>query len=79
MISSSSENIGLLSRFARARKVDSAYNPSGEGGIFWADLDWVISWPVSHPIVWARDEKLPSFAAYRANPINWNEYTNKPR
>jgi dTDP-4-dehydrorhamnose 3,5-epimerase len=52
-------------------KVDAAYNPSGEGGIFWADPDLAIFWPIGHPIVSERDKKLPSFAAYRANPINW--------
>jgi dTDP-4-dehydrorhamnose 3,5-epimerase len=54
-------------------KVDSTYNPLGEGGIFWADPDLAISWPVDHPIVSERDGKLPSFAAYRANPINWTK------
>lgn len=53
-------------------QVDAPYNPAGEGGIFWADPDLSVSWPLNHPIVSARDEGLPSFADYRAHPVRWN-------
>ena len=49
-------------------KVDTLYNPEGEGGIFWADRELAISWPVADPIVSERDRVLPSFAEYRARP-----------
>ena len=49
-------------------KVDAVYNASGERGIFWADPELAIQWPVSHPIVSTRDNDLPRFAEYRANP-----------
>jgi len=51
-------------------KVDSPYNPAGEGGIFWADRELAIGWPVQQPIVSARDSALPSFAEYRAQPVS---------
>ncbi len=50
-------------------KVDGPYNPSGEGGVHWADPDLAISWPVKKPILSARDDKLGSLAAYRAAPV----------
>jgi dTDP-4-dehydrorhamnose 3,5-epimerase len=49
-------------------KVDSAYNPKGEGGIRFDDQDLKISWPVSSPIVSTRDRSLSSFAEYQKNP-----------
>lgn len=49
-------------------KVDAPYDVAGEGGIFWADPDLAIAWPVVNPIVSARDEQLSSFAAYKARP-----------
>jgi dTDP-4-dehydrorhamnose 3,5-epimerase len=52
-------------------KTDGLYNPEGEGGIFWADPDLSIRWPISHPVVSAKDQKLPSFADYRAQPVRW--------
>ncbi|CAK0753114.1 dTDP-4-dehydrorhamnose 3,5-epimerase [Gammaproteobacteria bacterium] len=53
-------------------KVDQFYNPKGEGGIHWADPEAAILWPIQNPIVSARDQVLPSFSAYRANPIPWH-------
>jgi dTDP-4-dehydrorhamnose 3,5-epimerase len=47
-------------------KTDTFYNPVGEGGIFWADPELAIRWPVEDPVVSARDRRLPSFADYRA-------------
>lgn len=52
-------------------KMESFYNPAGEGGIFWADPDLSIPWPASHPIVSARDQKLPSFADYCHHSVRW--------
>ena len=44
-----------------AYKVDAAYNPKGEKGIFWRDADLAIDWPVENPIVSNRDVGLPPF------------------
>lgn len=52
-------------------KVDTYYNPTGEGGIFWADPSLAIPWPVAQPIISAKDQKLPSFAEYCRRPVNW--------
>ena len=54
-------------------KVDGLYNPKTEGGILWNDTELGIDWPVPHPTVSARDEKLMSFQTYRQNPPNWNK------
>ena len=40
-------------------KVDAAYNPAGEGGIRWDDVELGDRWPVRNPIVSARDKALP--------------------
>jgi dTDP-4-dehydrorhamnose 3,5-epimerase len=50
-------------------KVDSGYNPKGEGGIRFDDPDLKISWPVSSPIVSARDRTMPGFSEYLKNPL----------
>jgi dTDP-4-dehydrorhamnose 3,5-epimerase len=47
-------------------KVDAPYDPASEGGIHWADPELALAWPLDSPLVSARDEKLASFAAYRA-------------
>jgi dTDP-4-dehydrorhamnose 3,5-epimerase len=47
-------------------KVDAYYNRSGEGGIYWADPDLSVAWPVCRPMVSERDRQLPSFADYHA-------------
>ena len=47
-------------------KVDAPYSPDGEGGILWNDPELGVEWPVSDPIVSARDEAMPTFAAHRA-------------
>jgi dTDP-4-dehydrorhamnose 3,5-epimerase len=49
-------------------KVDSLYNPAGEGGISWSDAELGIEWPVKDPTISARDQKLPTFAQYKAKP-----------
>jgi dTDP-4-dehydrorhamnose 3,5-epimerase len=50
-------------------KVDSYYNPKGEGGICWNDPELRIDWPVDTPELSARDSALPS----------WTEYCQAPR
>jgi dTDP-4-dehydrorhamnose 3,5-epimerase len=52
-------------------KVDGFYNPATEGGIRWSDPELKIQWPVQSPTLSARDQALPSFASYRANPAKW--------
>lgn len=47
-------------------KVDAPYNPTTEGGILWNDPELGIQWPIQNPITSLRDQKLQSFAGYRA-------------
>jgi dTDP-4-dehydrorhamnose 3,5-epimerase len=54
-------------------KADTLYNPQGEGGIHWNDPDLAIPWPLQSPIVSDRDQRLDSFASYRAHPVSWDE------
>src|SRR5260370_33392515 len=51
-------------------KVDAPYNAAGEAGIFWADRDLAIDWPICQPNVSQRDQKLPSFAECQAENIH---------
>jgi len=46
-------------------KVDAVYNPKSEGGIRWDDPALLIQWPISNPIISARDQGLPSFSGFR--------------
>ena len=46
-------------------KVSGLYNMAGEGGIRYDDPDIAIDWPVKDVSISARDQGLPSFAAYR--------------
>lgn len=41
-------------------KVTEPYNGAGEGGVFWADSELNIPWPIRDPVISGRDEKLPS-------------------
>jgi dTDP-4-dehydrorhamnose 3,5-epimerase len=52
-------------------KVSGLYNAAGEGGIRYDDPELNIQWPLSHPIISARDEGLISFATYKAAPPTW--------
>lgn len=54
-------------------KVDVCYNAAGEGGILWDDPDLAIRWPLPNPVVSSRDQRLPSFAAYRSHPVKWSD------
>ena len=49
-------------------KVDTPYNPDGEGGILWNDPELAIAWPADDPIVSARDQTMPTFAEHRRAP-----------
>ena len=40
-------------------KADNAYAPEADGGIRWDDPDLGVSWPVTRPILSAKDGKLP--------------------
>jgi dTDP-4-dehydrorhamnose 3,5-epimerase len=48
-------------------KVDAPYTPGGEGGIHWADPELAVRWPITDPLVSARDAQLGTFAAYGAS------------
>lgn len=50
-------------------KVDSPYNPKGEGGIRFDDPDLNIPWPVNQPIVSQRDTAMQTFFEYSRKPI----------
>jgi dTDP-4-dehydrorhamnose 3,5-epimerase len=44
------------------------YTPSSEGTISWNDPDVGVKWPISDPILSARDQQGMSLKEYRANP-----------
>ncbi|MDQ3817805.1 MAG: dTDP-4-dehydrorhamnose 3,5-epimerase [Acidobacteriota bacterium] len=46
-------------------KVTAPYNPRTEKGIFWADEELAIEWPIPNPIISERDVRLPCFAEFR--------------
>lgn len=52
-------------------KVTSYYSPQGEGGIRYNDPELAIQWPLSAPVISARDEGLMSFSEYRTQPPRW--------
>jgi len=52
-------------------KVDAPYTPATEGGISWNDPTLAVAWPVRNPTVSQRDQKLMSFAQYKAAPPTW--------
>lgn len=47
------------------------YAPDGEGGIRFDDPVLDLPWPISNPIVSARDRALPSWRDYCANEPSW--------
>lgn len=54
-------------------KVTGLYNPAGEGGIKYDDSALGIDWPVKTPTISARDQNLPSWKDYCANPPKWEK------
>ena len=44
------------------------YNPAAEGGIAWNDPDVGILWPITDPILSAKDQRQTTFAEYRKRP-----------
>ena len=50
------------------------YNHATEGGIRWNDPDIGIDWPVSNPILSAKDESAPTLAEWLASP-NASQFT----
>ncbi len=44
-------------------KCSDYYHPEDEGGVLWSDPDIGIDWPVRHPVVSAKDERLPVLKA----------------
>jgi dTDP-4-dehydrorhamnose 3,5-epimerase len=52
-------------------KVNSYYNPQGEGGIRFDDPDLNIPWPVKHPVTSERDRGQQSWRDYLKNPAPW--------
>jgi len=47
-------------------KVSTPYDAKTECGLDYADPDLKVAWPVSSPLLSARDQKAESFASYRA-------------
>ena len=57
----------VLSEYAEVEyKVSAAYDPETECSISYADPELAIKWPVSQPLLSARDQQAESFAAFRA-------------
>ena len=52
-------------------KVTANYSQAGEGGIAPYDPALGIDWPVKNPVLSARDQGLPSWSDYCANPVQW--------
>jgi dTDP-4-dehydrorhamnose 3,5-epimerase len=47
-------------------KCSNLYHPGSEGGIFWADGDLNITWPVDDPILSSKDQALPLFKDFES-------------
>jgi dTDP-4-dehydrorhamnose 3,5-epimerase len=54
-------------------KVTGLYNPAGEGGIKYDDPEIGVKWPVGSPQISTRDQNLPSWKDYCANPPKWEK------
>ncbi|MBP9711285.1 MAG: dTDP-4-dehydrorhamnose 3,5-epimerase [Candidatus Pacebacteria bacterium] len=46
------------------------YNKAGESNIRWNDPELAIAWPISSPIVSARDAGAQTFAEWRSSPLS---------
>lgn len=49
-------------------KVDSFYSPQTEAGIAWNDRELNIDWPLTNPILSAKDSVAMSFSQFKENP-----------
>jgi dTDP-4-dehydrorhamnose 3,5-epimerase len=49
-------------------KCSGYYAPAAEGAVHWDDPEIAIAWPLSDPIVSARDQAAMSLAAYKERP-----------
>jgi len=57
----------VLSDFAEVQyKVSTPYDAQTECGLSYADPDLNVAWPISAPLLSARDQQAESFASYRA-------------
>lgn len=57
----------VLSDYAEvAYKVSAPYDPETECSISFADPELAIEWPVTQPLLSARDQQAESFASFRA-------------
>ena len=52
-------------------KVTSYYDSAAERGIAWNDPAVGIEWPVTEPILSARDRELPTLAAIESTLPDW--------
>ena len=60
-----------LSEFAELQyKCTGIYNSKGESGILWNDPAIGIDWPVTNPILSAKDAKAQTLAAWAASPFS---------
>jgi len=51
-------------------KCTNFYNPQDEGGIAWNDPDLAIAWPISEPLVSAKDSFLPTLEEIDFRPFS---------
>jgi dTDP-4-dehydrorhamnose 3,5-epimerase len=57
----------VLSEYAEVEyKVSAPYDPKTECAISYADPELAIEWPITQPLLSARDQQAESFAAFRA-------------
>src|SRR5262249_47394841 len=62
----------VLSEFADLHyKVTQLYNDGDEGGIYWADRDIGIRWPVDAPLVSKRDNSYPRLRELSPEQLPW--------
>ncbi|MCO6359538.1 dTDP-4-dehydrorhamnose 3,5-epimerase [Roseivirga pacifica] len=50
-------------------KCSNYYNKESEGGVLWSDPVLNIDWGIENPIVSEKDQVLPTFDAYKQNPV----------
>jgi dTDP-4-dehydrorhamnose 3,5-epimerase len=47
-----------------AYKCSNFYSPADEGGLLWSDPDIEIKWPISNPVLSAKDSQLPCLSEF---------------